>query len=116
LAVLRGPGGAALQVGAPPGGFVLLRVLVGEGEILALAIEPALRRTGLGRALVDAALTHAAHAGAEAVWLEVAEDNPAARALYADAGFVEIGRRRGYYPRADGPADALVLQRRLNSP
>jgi ribosomal protein S18 acetylase RimI-like enzyme len=34
----------------------------------------------------------------------------AARALYARSGFVEMGRRRGYYSHADGRReDALTL-------
>jgi [ribosomal protein S18]-alanine N-acetyltransferase len=38
--------------------------------------------------------------------LEVAAGNAPARALYAAAGFAEVGKRRRYYP--DG-SDALVL-------
>lgn len=44
------------------------------------------------------------------MFLEVAADNDAARALYAKLGFVEAGRRHGYY--GDG-ADALVLRHSL---
>jgi ribosomal-protein-alanine N-acetyltransferase len=99
------------------GGFVLLRVVAGEGEVLTLAVSPARRRRGLGRALVDAALDAGAAEGAAAVWLEVAEDNHAARGLYEAAGFAEAGRRKAYYPRAGAPAvDAVVLRRILNSP
>jgi ribosomal-protein-alanine N-acetyltransferase len=115
-AVLREPGGAALQAGSPPSGFILLRLIVGEAEILTLAVEPMRRRAGLGLTLVEAALKHTETCGADTIWLEVAEDNAAARALYVHAGFTEIGRRRGYYQRPDGAVDALVMQRRLNSP
>jgi ribosomal-protein-alanine N-acetyltransferase len=48
----------------------------------------------------------AAAAGAARMLLEVAEDNAAARALYAAAGFAPAGRRPRYYP--DG-RDALLL-------
>ena len=52
----------------------------------------------------------AAARGAVRVFLEVADDNAAARALYARAGFVEAGRRPGYYAGADGERrDALLL-------
>jgi ribosomal-protein-alanine N-acetyltransferase len=44
------------------------------------------------------------------VILEVAADNPAARALYARAGFREVGRRRNYYRRPARRADALILR------
>ena len=46
---------------------------------------------------------------ARKVFLEVAEDNAAARALYAKLGFQEIGRRRAYYKRPGGAVDALTL-------
>ena len=39
----------------------------------------------------------------------MAEDNAAAIALYRAAGFVEAGRRPGYYPRSDGPAAAALI-------
>lgn len=112
--LLRGLGGMAFEV---EGGFVLLRVLAPEAEVLTLAVAPEARRRGLGRALLRAATAAAETAGARAVLLEVAEDNPAGLGLYAGEGFVEVGRRRGYYLRAGGAAaDALVLRRALNSP
>ena len=72
------------------------------------------RRAGLGRALVEAAALEAARSGARSLFLEVAQDNAAAAALYRGAGFVEAGRRPGYYRRGDAPpADALILVRNL---
>ena len=105
----------ALQAGAPPVGFVLARVVAGEAEILTLAVDSAARRHGAGRALVEAAAGTAWAMDALTLWLEVAQDNAAARALYAAAGFEEAGRRPGYYRRADHAVDALMLRRRLNT-
>ena len=82
-----------------------------EAEILTIAVAPAAHRQGIGAALLAAAMAQAALRGAAAMFLEVAEGNAAARALYAAAGFRQSGRRRRYYP--DG-ADALVLRRSLN--
>ncbi len=96
-------------------GFILCRTVVDEAEILTLAVSPTARRAGLGRALVEAAMGVAALAGAQAAFLEVAEDNAAARALYAAAGFSVAGRRRGYYARPDRAVDAVVMRRELNS-
>jgi ribosomal-protein-alanine N-acetyltransferase len=57
----------------------------------------------------------AAAQGATRLFLEVADDNAAALALYARAGFSEAGRRPGYYARPDGGRqDALILA--LNLP
>ncbi len=88
-------------------GFVLARAAAGEAEVLTLAVRPDRRRRGLGAALLADAALGAAARGADSLFLEVSERNAAARALYAAAGLVAVGRRRRYY--ADG-ADALVLR------
>ena len=111
-ALLASPG---VFVVAGADGFILIRVVADEAEILTLAVRTPARRGGLGARLVEAAVVRAAALGAERMFLEVAEDNAAARALYARAGFHEAGRRRGYYARGDGSReDALVLA--LNFP
>jgi ribosomal-protein-alanine N-acetyltransferase len=53
---------------------------------------------------------------AEAMFLEVAADNPGAIRLYERAGFATVGRRSGYYGRRQGGSvDAIVMRRALNS-
>ena len=49
--------------------------------------------------------------GAQEMFLEVRVDNDSAISLYLDEGFVEVGRRRGYYDR--GRVDAVVMRREL---
>jgi ribosomal-protein-alanine N-acetyltransferase len=93
------------------GGFVMARVAADEAEILTLAVHPACRRRGVGRALLEAAAREAMARGARALYLEVSEMNSAARYLYAAAGFSEVGRRPRYY--TDG-SSALVLRRDLS--
>lgn len=102
------PGHFALlaERGGEPLGFVLGRAVAGEAEVLTLAVHPLARRLGVGRALMRALMEEAAGRGAETLFLEVAEGNSAARALYAGLCAAEAGRRRRYYP--DG-SDALVL-------
>lgn len=90
-----------------PLGFALGRAQADQAEILTIAVRPGARGQGVGRALVNALLAEAAKRGALELFLEVAEPNAAARALYTGAGAKEVGRRRRYY--ADG-ADALVLR------
>lgn len=111
--LLRQAGVFGLGVGAlgvDAAGFILCRVAADEAEILTLATAPGSRRQGLGLLLVEAAAETASAQGASRLFLEVAEDNAAARALYARAGFLEVGRRRGYYARPGGPPiNALVL-------
>lgn len=94
----------------PRGGMVMARLAADEAEILTLAVHPDARRQGLARALLAEAARIVAASGATALFLEVALRNAAARALYAEAGFAEVGRRRRYY--ADGD-DAMVMRRAL---
>ncbi|OYX35800.1 MAG: hypothetical protein B7Y99_02690 [Caulobacterales bacterium 32-69-10] len=115
LGLFGAPGMIAIAAGDLDG-FILLRVVADEAEILTLAVRPSARRRGVGLALVTAAQAAAAERGADALWLEVAADNPAALALYDRAAFDEAGRRRGYYRRADGSRmDALLMRRALNT-
>ncbi|MBI1404679.1 MAG: GNAT family N-acetyltransferase [Caulobacter sp.] len=111
--LLDSPGAFALAL---PEGFILARALVGEAEIITLAVTPAARRQGLARRLLEAAVVQAMALGAETMFLEVAEDNAPALALYARSGFAQVGRRRGYYARPGGavPVDALVMRLTLN--
>lgn len=99
---------------AEDAGFALAQVAGPEAELLTIAVDPARRREGRGRALLAALLDRLAAEGVEEIFLEVAEPNAAARALYARAGFAERGLRRGYYRRRGaGALDALVLGKRL---
>jgi ribosomal-protein-alanine N-acetyltransferase len=84
-------------------GFLVIRTTTpGEHEILNLAVEPAARRRGMARALLDAAL-----ADSPGDWfLEVRESNLAAQALYRVLGFQASGRRAGYYR---DPAEAAIV-------
>lgn len=90
-------------------GYVVALDAADEGEILNLAVAPAGRRTGLGRALVEEVLEALAERGVRQVYLEVRESNAPARALYAAHGFREVGRRKQYYRRP--VEDAIVLRR-----
>jgi ribosomal-protein-alanine N-acetyltransferase len=94
--------------------FALARVVLDEAELLTLATDPAHRRAGRARACLTAFEAQAAARGAVSAFLEVAEDNAAARALYRAANYREVGRRKGYYTASDGkPVDALVLVKTL---
>jgi [ribosomal protein S18]-alanine N-acetyltransferase len=93
-------------------GFIVSRQVApsgienGEREILSFAVDPANRRQGIGRALVQAEL---AGAPTGTTWfLEVRESNIAAISLYAAMGFKASGRRPGYY---HDPAEAAIVMR-----
>ena len=95
-------------------GFALGRAAAGEAELLTLAVDPAAQRRGLGLELLTDFEREAVARGAYTAFLEVAEDNAPARALYARAGWMEAGRRIAYYARISAaPVDALILRKAL---
>jgi [ribosomal protein S18]-alanine N-acetyltransferase len=95
---------------SPACGYTAFRHVWGEAELLRLAVLPAERRRGVGRALVEHGLEQLRQVGVRTCHLEVRLDNEPAIALYRSLGFRPAGRRRGYY--RDG-SDALVLSREL---
>jgi ribosomal-protein-alanine N-acetyltransferase len=94
----------------PRGGMLLGRVAADEAEVLTIGVVPERRQQGVGGGLLTFAAKEARQRGAVRLFLEVSTRNPAARGLYQQMGFQQIGRRRGYY--ADG-SDALVLSKGL---
>ncbi len=96
--------------------FVLMRVVADEAEILTLATNPSKRRQGRARAALRAAEDAARGADVAALFLEVAEDNVEAKALYAAENYTQVGRRPGYYlPKNAAPIAALVLRKELKA-
>jgi len=93
--------------------FIIISLVADQAEILTIATAEAVRRQGLGRKLLGGAVLELSRLGAKELFLEVAEDNAAAIALYRDAGFDPIGRRPGYYRRPDGRVAALTFSKKL---
>lgn len=92
-------------------GFALTRTVAGESELLTLAVHPDHQRQGIAKDLMNVWLRFARN-HAETAFLEVAEDNLAARALYQSLGFAQNGLRKGYYARKNGyPVDAVLMSR-----
>ena len=98
--------GTELLVCAPEGtvaGYILTRTSYDDSELFRVAVAPEARRSGLGAALLDAALDRAKARGARRMLLEVRASNEPALALYRKLGFTELARRKNYYtaPRED---------------
>jgi ribosomal-protein-alanine N-acetyltransferase len=86
-------------------GFLVSRSISSdEREILNVAVRPAYRRGGVGRALVEADLTR----NRGSCFLEVRESNQVAINLYKAMGFEVVGRRADYY---DHPPEAAIVMR-----
>ena len=90
-------------------GYAILMLAVNEAHLLNISIDSGFQRRGLGRALLQRLVHVAREFRAERLILEVRPSNIAGLALYAFHGFSQIGRRRNYYPAANGREDALVL-------
>ncbi|RVV96659.1 GNAT family N-acetyltransferase [Mesobaculum littorinae] len=114
FAALMGAPGVFLR--CVPHGFALGRAVLDEAELLTLAVDPAARRRGHGRAALTAFETAAQQGGARVAHLEVSAENIAARALYAAAGWEVSGQRRGYYDRPGGGRIDAIAMRRMLSP
>lgn len=94
-------------------GYSVVAIAAGEAHLLNLSIAAEWQRRGLGAELLRFNLRLARDYGVESIFLEVRPSNTAARALYAQSGFREIGVRRAYYPAHDGREDALALELQL---
>jgi ribosomal-protein-alanine N-acetyltransferase len=90
----------ASNPGRPPqdvAGYVCFWSVAGEIQILDVAVRRDLRRRGIGRKLIEAAIRAGREENAGCVTLEVRESNLAASKLYETLGFRIIGRRPNYY-------------------
>ena len=92
-------------------GFIIVRIVAEEAEILTIAVEPKARRSGIGEALCETAMAMLRGIGIHNLFLEVSHDNERAVGLYEKLGFHEVGRRTAYYRNKDGAdrQDALIL-------
>lgn len=103
-----------LVAGDPLIGFIIARQTLDEAEILTLVVDRLVRKAGHGASLLWHALESLLKSNIARVFLEVADDNHGAIALYQSAGFTQIGLRKAYYKRRTGRAvDALVMSKRL---
>lgn len=87
-------------------GYLCLKQILDEAEILDVAVDRSLRGKGVGRLLVESALAASRASGVALVALEVRVTNADAIALYLRAGFREVRRRKKYY---DNGEDAILM-------
>jgi ribosomal-protein-alanine N-acetyltransferase len=89
-------------------GYAIATRVGDEAELANLAVDPSVRRAGIGARLLDDLLASTDGEPAATVYLEVRASNEPAQALYRSRGFEAVGRRRGYYSR---PAEDAVVMR-----
>ena len=90
-------------------GYIGSQSVMGESDMMNVAVDPSFRRQGIGEQLVNALVEELAKAGNHCLSLEVRASNEPAISLYQKLGFVQVGRRPKYYrnPRED----ALILRK-----
>ncbi len=112
LSEFRSPGISTLMVALADGpvrtvgGYIVIWLVEDEMHILNLAVTPSLRRQGIARKLVRAAIKRADQKGAKRAFLEVRASNAVAQKLYLDLGFTGTSLRRDYY---DAPVEDAVI-------
>lgn len=94
---------------ASQNGFIVWRQTLDEAEIITIGVAPDARGGGIASAMLGLMERDVKNNGGTKIFLEVAENNSPARALYSGNGYVEIGRRPKYY---DG-VDAILMEKKL---
>ncbi len=92
-------------------GFAAFQLAADETTLNTVTVAPALRGQGIGKALLEDALSQLKKEGAVSCFLEVRVQNETARRLYRSLGFEEAGMRKGFYKNP--PDDALVMVKSL---
>ncbi len=90
-------------------GYVGSQSVMGESDMMNIAVHPAYRRRGIAENLVDSLVAVLNETGNHSLTLEVRASNTPAKALYEKLGFAQVGLRKNYYrnPRED----ALILRK-----
>ncbi|BDM65662.1 ribosomal-protein-alanine acetyltransferase [Shewanella sp. NFH-SH190041] len=94
-------------------GFIILHQLFEDATVMDICLLPDYQGQGMGRQLMQSALSWLANTEAEQLLLEVRRSNVAAIALYLNLGFIETGCRQGYYRTEHGTEDAILMQLNL---
>ncbi|MES2760464.1 MAG: ribosomal protein S18-alanine N-acetyltransferase [Pseudomonadota bacterium] len=100
-----------LRDGGELAGYFLLMAAVDEAHLLNVSVAANRQRQGLGHYLLDKVAACARGLGAESVLLEVRPTNLRALQVYLRYGFVEIGRRKAYYPAHNGQREDAIVMR-----
>lgn len=90
-------------------GYIGSQTVMGETDMMNVAVDPDFRRRGVAQTLILALVDALKARGSHWLMLEVRQSNAPARALYEKLGFAEVGRRKNYY--RNPKEDALILRK-----
>ncbi|GHE87691.1 ribosomal protein S18-alanine N-acetyltransferase [Thalassotalea profundi] len=94
-------------------GFYIGEYVAGEATLMDVCVSPDHQGKGYGKQLLIHFTEQAKSLGATQLFLEVRAKNISALMMYINWGFVEVGRRTGYYPSNIGYEDAIVMKKKL---
>jgi [ribosomal protein S18]-alanine N-acetyltransferase len=89
-------------------GFAIASLVPPEAELESIGVTAEFQKRGIGGRLVGEMEKNLRLRGVTKVHLEVRDSNLAAKRLYASLGFIETGRRSGYY--TDSIEDAITMR------
>ena len=92
-------------------GFAIMRFGDHQAHLFLLAVRPDLRRTGIGRSMMEWLEKSCRTAGIQAIRLEVRASNRAALRFYRQLGYRFLGQVAGYYDRREA---AVIMAHSLN--
>lgn len=90
-------------------GYVGSQAVLGEADMMNIAVDPVYRRKGIAKQLVEALINELKTAGNYQLTLEVRASNEPAINLYRSMGFAQVGLRPKYYTKPT--EDALILRK-----
>ena len=90
-------------------GYVGSQAVLGEADMMNIAVDPSYRRQGIARNLVEHLISALKESGNYQLTLEVRDSNEPAIGLYLSMGFRQVGRRPKYYTKPT--EDALILRK-----
>jgi ribosomal-protein-alanine N-acetyltransferase len=91
-------------------GWCACRYLVPEAELLKIAVHKSTRRQGLASLLLNHLEGSLVNKGVETLILEVRSQNQSALNFYMKNGFLQIGKRSGYY---SNPEDNALIYHKI---
>ena len=90
-------------------GYVGSQSVLGETDMMNIAVHPDYRRQGIAENLVVSLVGALKEKGNHSLMLEVRVSNEPARTLYEKLGFIQVGLRKNYY--RNPKEDACILRK-----
>lgn len=90
-------------------GYVGSQTVMGETDMMNVAVHPDFRRQGIAEGLVEELVSELKRLESGCLTLEVRASNEPAQKLYEKLGFFQIGKRPNYYRN---PREAALILRK----